>query len=57
VRGVRKSEPSCVDCPERDPSKFYAHPTSATGRQSRCKACDNRNRINRKTPKVTRERC
>lgn len=37
--------PTCLDCGERDRRKFYAHPTSQTGVQSRCKRCDNAKRI------------
>lgn len=47
MRGVRKFRPRCIDCGETDKAKFYAHPTSRTGCQSRCKACDNKNRMAR----------
>ena len=39
--------PQCIDCGETDREKFYAHPTKKTGVQSRCKQCDNKNRVQR----------
>ena len=45
MRGKRKFQPRCIDCGATDPAKFYSHPTSRTGCQSRCKPCDNAKRM------------
>lgn len=47
MRPARKLTPLCVDCGERDRSKFYSHPTHRSGCQARCKRCDNKNRMAR----------
>ncbi len=41
----KKPLPKCADCGETDRRKFYAHPTTASGCQRRCKPCDNTKRM------------
>lgn len=43
--GASIYKPKCIDCGETNRAKFYSHPTSRSGCQSRCKPCDNKKRM------------